>query len=113
MPVDNRLFQLSALAFLLLMAPPWTAPAQAGSANEGKVIASRWCSSCHNIGTGERRTASDTIPTFDSVARRKDLDRAQLEAWIGNPHPPMPNLSLTRSEIDSLVTYIESLRTPK
>jgi hypothetical protein len=44
------------------------------------------------------------------VARRDNLSRVQLETWIGNPHPPMPNLNLTRREVDSLVEYIQSLK---
>lgn len=89
-----------------------SAPAHAGSAKEGEALASRWCVSCHDIGRSEKPTASDTAPTFDSVARRKNFNRVHLEAWLGHPHPPMPNLSLTRNEIDSLVNYIESLRAP-
>lgn len=112
MPVSPRLRQLSAFGAFLLV-PLLTTAAQAGSAEEGQAIARRWCSSCHDIGSGEKPSVSDAVPTFDFVARRKDLSRAQLEAWIGNPHPPMPNLSLTRNEIDNLVAYIESLRTPK
>jgi mono/diheme cytochrome c family protein len=88
-------------------------PAQAGTAKEGEILAGRWCVSCHDIGRSEKPTASDTAPTFDSIARRKDFNRVHLEAWLGHPHPPMPNLSLTRSEIDSLVDYIESLQKPQ
>ncbi|NJO37736.1 MAG: hypothetical protein HC871_09095 [Rhizobiales bacterium] len=32
-----------------------------------------------------------------------------LKAWLADPHPPMPNLSLSRLEIDDLLAYIESL----
>jgi len=104
---------LFALLSLPLLAAPLSTPARAGSAEEGQAIASRWCVSCHNIGKGEQPAASDTVPTFDSIASRKDFNRVHLEAWLGHPHPPMPNLNLTRNEIDSLVDYIESLRTPK
>ena len=105
---------LSAGALVLsLVALLDASPASAGTAAEGEAIASRWCVSCHNIGKGSKPAASDTVPTFDSVARRKNFNRVQLETWIGHPHPPMPNLNLTRDEIDSLVNYIESLRTPR
>jgi mono/diheme cytochrome c family protein len=97
---------------LLMLAALMPVPAQAGSAEEGQTIASRWCVSCHNVGKSEKPSVSDTAPTFDSIAHRKDFNRVHLEAWLGHPHPPMPNLSLTRNEIDSLVDYIESLRTP-
>jgi len=116
-PFLTRFFPPAALAAfgLTLLTLPMlaAAPAHAGTAAEGEAIASRWCVSCHNIGKGEKPAASDTVPTFDSIAGRKNFNRVQLEAWIGHPHPPMPNLSLTRDEVDSLVNYIESLRVPR
>jgi mono/diheme cytochrome c family protein len=108
---STPVFLLALLGLPLLAALP-TTPAHAGSAEEGEAIASRWCVSCHDIGKGEKPAASDAVPTFDSIASRKDFNRVHLEAWLGHPHPPMPNLNLTRNEIDSLVNYIESLRTP-
>ncbi|MEM9683370.1 MAG: cytochrome c [Pseudomonadota bacterium] len=106
-------FRRHAAAYLfamILAAVVFPASAVAGTAEEGKEIATRWCSSCHNVGTGDRPAASDGVPTFDSIARRDNFNRVQLEAWIGNPHPPMPNFNLSRDEIESLVSYIESLR---
>lgn len=82
----------------------------ADSVSDGRAIADRWCSSCHDIGAGDTRSAKDLAPTFESVARRDNFSRVQLETWIGNPHPPMPNLNLTRREVDSLVEYIQSLK---
>lgn len=104
---------LSAILGIALTATAFASFAHAGDATEGRAIASRWCTSCHNIGGEAKPSASDTIPTFDSIAQRPELNRVQLETWIGNPHPPMPNLNLTRVEIDNLVTYIESLRRPQ
>ena len=104
---------LSAILGFALAATAHTSDVRAGDAAEGQAIAARWCAACHNIGGVEKPAASDTIPTFDSIARREDLNRVQLETWIGNPHPPMPNLTLTRTEIDNLVSYIEGLRRPR
>lgn len=103
---------LAATLGIVLTAMAFASAARAGDAAEGQALASRWCSGCHNVGGDGKPSASDTIPTFDSIAQRKELNRVQLETWIGNPHPPMPNLSLTRVEIDNLVSYIESLRRP-
>jgi mono/diheme cytochrome c family protein len=86
--------------------------AHAGNASDGRAIAQRWCSGCHDIGSGETKTTNDLAPGFESVARRSVLTHDQLVAWIGDPHPPMPNLHLTRVEIDNLVEYIQSLKTP-
>jgi cytochrome c len=46
-------------------------------------------------------------PSFRTIAgARTD----QLRAFPSHPHGAMPDLSLTRTEIDDLVGYIESLR---
>jgi len=82
----------------------------ADNVSDGRAIAERWCTSCHDIGAGDTRSAKDLAPTFESVARRDNFSRVQLETWIGNPHPPMPNLNLTRREVDNLVEYILSLK---
>ena len=34
----------------------------------------------------------------------------QLRAFLSHPHGAMPNLALTRTEIDDLIGYIETLR---
>ena len=107
---DARRFLPAFLLAMLLATGIQPQKAHAGDAEEGREIATRWCSSCHNVGTGDRPAASDAVPTFDSIAQRDNFNRVQLEAWIGNPHPPMPNFNLSRDEIDSLVSYIESLR---
>jgi hypothetical protein len=36
-----------------------------------------------------------------------------LGNWLTEPHPPMPNLNLTRLEIRDLAGYIFSLRKEK
>ena len=34
----------------------------------------------------------------------------ELRAWLTHPHGQMPDLALTRAEIDDLIAYIEALR---
>jgi hypothetical protein len=34
----------------------------------------------------------------------------QLRAFLSHPHGAMPDLALTRAEIDDLIGYIETLR---
>jgi cytochrome c len=47
-------------------------------------------------------------PSFATIARSRSAD--QLRAFLSHPHGAMPDLSLTRAEIDNLVGYIETLR---
>lgn len=112
MPTSKPLLLAAAISAVLLGGAAQI-PARADSVADGRNIAVRWCSSCHDVGAGERRAANDMAPNFPSVAQRSDLTRSQLETWIGNPHPPMPNLHLTRQEIENLVDYIQSLRAPQ
>jgi cytochrome c len=77
---------------------------------KGHQLAQQWCTGCHIIEPGTT-SASDVAPPFPKIAQDKRLTADQLRVWLANPHPPMPNLSLTREEIENLVAYIGSLGT--
>ena len=81
----------------------------AGSAAVGKVLATTWCSSCHLV-SAEQQTATTEAPPFESVARRSEDEIAALALFLADPHPPMPQMSLTRQEIQDLLAYIASLK---
>jgi mono/diheme cytochrome c family protein len=83
------------------------APAIAGDAKKGAVIAKRWCASCHVV-SRDQATAVADAPSFYDVAQRR-TDRKQLSNFLVDPHPPMPDMHLSRREIDDIVTYIRSL----
>ena len=78
-----------------------------GDATHGAVIAKRWCANCHVV-SADQTSAKVDVPTFADIARRQRDDRA-LSGFLVDPHPPMPNLSLSRQEIDDVVSYIRSL----
>lgn len=84
---------------------PELAPANAVN---GKAIAERWCASCHVVSASQAR-AQDSTPTFASIAKRGELTDEKLSGFLTNPHPPMPNLSLSRRDIVDLIGYIRSL----
>jgi cytochrome c len=90
------------LALLLCVTTPALA---AGNAGQGKILAERWCVACHTASGDSVR--SDAAPAFAAIARSRTPD--QLRGWLAAPHPPMPNPSLTRSEIDDIVAYLQSL----
>lgn len=79
----------------------------AGDPVEGRRIAGQWCSSCHVIGPEGR--GADGAPPFMALANNPAKTETYLKGWISNPHPPMPNLNLSRRTIDDLVSYIRSL----
>jgi len=77
-------------------------------ASKGSQLARQWCTACHV--TSERPTGNvqQGPPSFATIARARTAD--QLRAFLSHPHGAMPDLSLTRAEIDDLVGYIETLR---
>jgi mono/diheme cytochrome c family protein len=79
----------------------------AGDAKRGSVIAKRWCASCHVVAS-EQASASADAPSFFDVARRR-TDKKKLGNFLMDPHPPMPDMHLSRKEIDDIVSYIRSL----
>ena len=83
-------------------------PAHADPA-QGAQIARQWCANCHVIGGNPTGPVPQGPPSFQMVAR-SGMTADQLRAFLSRPHGAMPNLALTRAEIDDLIGYIETLR---
>ena len=83
-----------------------------GDAVEGHRLADRWCSSCHVVNPSEERGTSSGAPTFSAIAAMKSTTPLGLRVFLQTPHSRMPDLHLTRDEVDNLIAYIESLRQP-
>jgi mono/diheme cytochrome c family protein len=94
---------LSSLILLLAATPAFAA----ADPVQGKKIAMRWCASCHVVSPDQNRASAD-VPTFCDIAQRKS--GAQLKVFLIDPHPKMPDMSLTRGEIADIVEYIETLK---
>ena len=82
---------------------------EAGNSAQGKAIAERWCSACHMVSPSQSQVHVD-VPTFPSMARKLPAEADVLAAFLANPHPPMPNLSLSRRDIQDLLAYIATLK---
>jgi len=82
-------------------------PACAADVGNGLRISKQWCAACHVVAS-DQTTASADVPTFGDIARRK-TEKKPLAAFLAEPHGKMPNMSLSRSEIDDIVAYIRSL----
>ncbi|MBB4197599.1 hypothetical protein CCR94_13295 [Rhodoblastus sphagnicola] len=92
------------LAALFLLS---ATPVLAGDIAQGKKIAQRWCAACHVVAMDQTQASAD-VPTFCDIAQRKSGE--QLKLFLIDPHPKMPDMSLTREEIADIVAYIESLK---
>ncbi|WP_051242000.1 c-type cytochrome [Stappia stellulata] len=79
--------------------------ALAADAEAGRTLARIWCASCHVV-EDSQESGSAAVPTFAEIARRPDFDEKALGAFLADPHPKMPGMSLTRREIADLSAYI-------
>ena len=94
------------LALLLAALSPIAARADAAA---GERLARQWCASCHVIDSkGPATTLPQGPPAFRIIAGH--LEPAQIRAFLTHPHGAMPDLSLSRADIEDLLAYIESLR---
>ena len=80
----------------------------AADAYNGGQIARRWCEPCHVV-AGDQQGTTGEAPPFASIAKRPGFDTGQLAVFLLDPHPKMPNMSLTRIEAGDLAAYIASL----
>jgi len=94
-------FSLAIVAALAL-----SGTAQAQDAFNGRHLAQRWCSTCHATAT----RGSDTVRSFEAIAASAAGDQARLRRFLADPHPPMPPMQLSHTDIEDLVAYIDSLR---
>jgi len=82
--------------------------AKAADPAHGADIARRWCASCHVVAEGQAQTTGEA-PPFATIARTSRFDENRLAYFLLDPHPKMPQMSLTRNEAGDLAAYIASL----
>lgn len=98
--------KLVAAVLIGVFAVPAGARADAAA---GARMALQWCSQCHVVNNGAPPASiPQGPPAFRAIAAR--LDDEQLRAFLTHPHGAMPDLGLTRAEINDLIDYIRTLR---
>lgn len=98
---------------LTCLAAPAPAPALAqgaGDAPSGHRLATLWCGNCHVVDTETKTATSTGAPSFPAIARKKDLTPMSLNVFLQTPHHRMPDLHLSREEIDDVIAYLLRLR---
>ena len=109
--IGRTLWAVSVLgAVLLTAATSPTAAQDIGDVSEGHRLAETWCVNCHIVAPDSRGGTSNGAPTFTAVARMKSTTPLSLRVFLQTPHNRMPDLHLSRTEIDDLIGYILSLR---
>ena len=96
-----------ALAGTAVAAPPVPAdPAK------GKRLSERWCATCHLV-SAEQKAASADAPSFAALANAPGKTTDGLGDFLtlpGTTHSRMPDLALSRVEIDDITAYIATLK---
>ena len=100
---------LSILALLMAAVAVDSAPSIAADVNHGREVARRWCVSCHLVDANQPQTMTEA-PPFATIAQKPDFEVNRLTAFLLEPYPRMPNMSLTRAEAADTAAYIGSLR---
>ncbi len=101
------------LAFVAtgLLAGSPAAHAADGDIANGQALAKRLCSNCHVVGDeAAAQTISADVPSFKSIANLPEQSPERIAGRIVVPHPPMPQIDVTRNEIRDLAAYIMSLK---
>jgi mono/diheme cytochrome c family protein len=98
------------LAALAVLLPAAAAAEGPGEPRRGIALARNWCTGCHVVEPGGR--GADAAPSFMAIASDTKRSPGALRAWLTQPHPPMPNMNLSRAEIDDVVAYLQSLKSP-
>jgi mono/diheme cytochrome c family protein len=83
--------------------------AQAQDIEAGREIATKWCSSCHDVSVSGEGT-SDRTPSFLSISQKSSTTTISLAAFLQTSHNRMPDFSLTRQEIADVSSYILDLK---
>lgn len=97
-------------ALLFLGAAAAAPPSAAADVAKGTQLARQWCANCHVIaGAPSPPTVQQGPPAFPTIAQGGMTDD-QLRTFLTRPHGAMPDLALTRSEIDDVIAYIDTLR---
>ncbi len=114
--MTNGAFRAASMA-LFMSALPSMAAAQTvkdklwkPDGDRGLALAQRLCANCHVVQPEQSGQVPAGVPTFASIAARPDQTSKRIENVLIHPHPPMPDIQLTRHEIGDLIAYIDRLR---
>jgi len=123
---DGILTVLLLAGLLMVAAVSWAAAAPSTQlAEKGEALFQQKCNSCHTIGKGnlvgpdlkgvgtkrERAWLESFIFAPDKMIAQKDPIATQRLKEFNNI--PMPNLGLSKAEVDALITYLEGPTEPE
>lgn len=99
--------------WVLALIPPTAAGARdLGDVGMGHDLAQRLCATCHRVERGETDEKFLDVASFQTIADSASKTALNLRVFLKSPHRNMPDLILTEAEIDAVIAYIQSLKTP-
>jgi mono/diheme cytochrome c family protein len=110
-PTEGMNMRIFPFAVALALIPWTTGSLQAADPDNGQTLVERWCSSCHVV-SGSQNKGTDLAPSFASIAARPEFNEEKLAFFLLDPHPKMPNMSLSRAEAANISAYIATLKRP-
>ena len=107
-----KIYSLPVPALLLALSLPAAATARdLGDVSAGYDLARGVCATCHRVERGEtEREASRRRSLPDHRRQPVPKRRSDLRVFLKSPHRNMPDLILSETEIDSVIAYIQSLK---
>lgn len=102
---------LGRLGMILLFA--WGGPAlAAGDADQGRLVAEKWCARCHVIGADRPAGGIDSTPSFFLMHDKLDVYRERIRSFDQRqPHRALA-FDVDVGEREDLITYIAILERP-
>lgn len=104
--------------FLALLAgacqtPPPAQPAAPAEVSPGQAFAQASCGGCHAAGL-YGTSSSPNAPPFGAIANQEGLTAESLSTWLRGAHnyPSEMDFHLSDAQVDALVAYMLTLRTP-
>ena len=76
---------------------------------KGRRVAETLCAGCHIVSAGQA-SAIVGVPSFAAIAGHADQTPERLAGAIILPHPPMPGIQVTNTELRDIIAYILSLK---
>ncbi len=80
-------------------------------AKTGRKIVEKLCVGCHIVGAeASGSTVAADVPSFARIANLQGQTAQSIAGAIVIPHPPMPQIQLTREEVGDIAAYILTLK---
>ena len=102
-------FATASIISLIIGGVAFPAALPPGNAEAGKQLVLNSCIACHApMGTTH---ATDGAPPLSFLAKDNKADPRWVRGWLMDPHPPMPDIMLSRQQVADVIAYLSTLPT--